>query len=187
MSEAIRLKRLKVSELWEKYYETDKLLKRIETAVHVRAKLMYDCRVNMLDGILRYKFNIDDSVKCIECHEKIKCVIGDVHYCIFINHENKIKILPHDKETRLVPILQQFHEMAKTYQKYGRLIFLANYMECITFLLCRPPFPKDILKLIANKILFFSFFVFSFFCFFFFIVFNDKKMKNEKRKMKILS
>ena len=174
------MKRLKVSELWEKYYETDKLLKRIETAIHVRAKLMYDCRVNMLDGILRYKFNIDNSVKCIECHEKIKCVIGDLHYCIFKNNENEIKILPHNNETRLAPILHQFHEMAKTYHKYGYLIFLANYMECITFLLCTrfSLFPRDIRRIIANKILFFSFF-----CFFFLLFLTIKKEKNEKMKL----
>ncbi len=38
-----------------------------------------------------------------------------------------------------------------------------NYELAVTFLLCRPPFPKDISKLIANKILFFSFYFFLLF------------------------
>ena len=60
----------------------------------------------------------------------------------------------------IVKILSMEKTLNSRYKKYHNLIYNTKYLNTITFLLCRPPFPRDITKLIANKILFFSFFFF---------------------------
>jgi len=52
-------------------------------------------------------------------------------------------------------------EIFKKCEEYEDLIFETNYLLCLTFLLCaKKTFPRDIAKLIAQKI-FFSFFLLS--------------------------
>lgn len=192
------MKKLKLDELERKYVETEKLLKEIDTEIHVRKNLMLDCKQKMLDGIIQRIFNISYVCRLTFSNE-LKCTIDDLDininkyshhiqvvknnyiYNLYYTNENVFytaykksqAFITRHKATlnRLLPIIEQYDKIIRSIEKYGSLIYLSNYMECITFLLCNSKlyiFPRGVDIIIAKKILFF------------FLKKNEKKYTNKQ-------
>lgn len=73
----------------------------------------------------------------------------------WMNIDNKIII---EFVNKIFEDVKLFFRILKKYKKLFQVEYLLNYKLAITFLLCHPPFPRDIRRIITNKILFFYFF-----------------------------
>ena len=95
----------------------------------------------------------DKESKKFYCHYHGSTSIRQEHDMFLKNNPNLFKSIETVETKKL--------EIFKKCEEYEDLIFETNYLLCLTFLLCaKKTFPRDIAKLIAQKI-FFSFFLLS--------------------------
>lgn len=91
----------------------------------------------------------DKESKKFYCHYQGSTSIRQEHDMFLKNNPNLFESIKTVETKKL--------EIFKKYEEYEDLIFETNYLICLTFLLCtKKTFPRDIAKLIAQKILFAS-------------------------------